>query len=98
MKKIFITSCLAILLTLGTKTVTDNSYLKSYMEIENHISSFKSINLKISGICLTDMDQQYPKKVFYARSGCCSWHNGVCGCQFGRAACCDGTLSPSCGC
>ena len=33
-----------------------------------------------------------------ARSGCCSWHDGVCGCSGGRAQCCDGTLSPSCGC
>jgi hypothetical protein len=30
--------------------------------------------------------------------GCCSWHGGVCGCLGGRAKCCDGTLSPSCGC
>lgn len=30
--------------------------------------------------------------------GCCSWHGGVCGCEDGRAKCCDGTLSPSCGC
>lgn len=33
-----------------------------------------------------------------AQSGCCSWHSGVCGCSNGRASCCDGTLSPSCGC
>ncbi|MDD3593561.1 MAG: hypothetical protein PHX18_02930 [Candidatus Gastranaerophilales bacterium] len=32
------------------------------------------------------------------RSGCCSHHGGVCGCFKGRAQCCDGTLSPSCGC
>ncbi|MCE5318844.1 MAG: hypothetical protein LLG04_15970 [Parachlamydia sp.] len=32
------------------------------------------------------------------KRGCCSWHGGVCGCQGGRALCCDGTLSPSCGC
>jgi hypothetical protein len=32
------------------------------------------------------------------RSGCCSHHNGVCGCSGGRAQCCDGSLSPSCGC
>lgn len=32
------------------------------------------------------------------RSGCCSWHGGVCGCSNGRAKCCDGSLSPSCGC
>ena len=33
-----------------------------------------------------------------ARQGCCSHHNGVCGCSNGRAACCDGSYSPSCGC
>lgn len=32
------------------------------------------------------------------RRGCCSWHGGVCGCSNGRAQCCDGTLSPTCGC
>nr|DAJ04340.1 MAG TPA: Protein of unknown function (DUF3761) [Caudoviricetes sp.] len=32
------------------------------------------------------------------RSGCCSHHGGVCGCYYGRAQCCDGALSPSCGC
>lgn len=30
--------------------------------------------------------------------GCCSWHSGVCGCTGGRAVCCDGSFSPSCGC
>jgi hypothetical protein len=34
-----------------------------------------------------------------AQRGCCSHHNGVCGCSSdGRAQCCDGSLSPSCGC
>lgn len=32
------------------------------------------------------------------RRGCCSHHGGVCGCEKGRALCCDGRLSPSCGC
>lgn len=32
------------------------------------------------------------------RGGCCSRHGGVCGCQNSRAKCCDGALSPSCGC
>ena len=32
------------------------------------------------------------------QSGCCSWHNGVCGCSNGRKTCCDGSLSPSCKC
>ena len=34
----------------------------------------------------------------FARRGCCSHHGGVCGCSGGRAVCCDGALSPSCGC
>ena len=35
-----------------------------------------------------------------ARSGCCSWHEGVCGCNtaVGKLQCCDGATSPSCGC
>ncbi len=34
-----------------------------------------------------------------AKSGCCSWHDGVCGCDaLGRVICCDGTISPSCTC
>ena len=33
-----------------------------------------------------------------AQQGCCSWHNGICGCSGGRIVCCDNTLSPSCGC
>ena len=38
------------------------------------------------------------KFTLIARSGCCSHHGGVCGCQGERQLCCDGTLSPSCGC
>lgn len=33
-----------------------------------------------------------------AGRGCCSRHNGVCGCKNGHAQCCDGTQSPSCQC
>lgn len=52
---------------------------------------------------------QSTKKVFFdkkecqlddkaERRGCCSHHDGVCGCSGGRAQCCDGALSPTCGC
>lgn len=30
--------------------------------------------------------------------GCCSHHGGECGCRAGHDLCCDGTLSPTCGC
>lgn len=35
-----------------------------------------------------------------ARRGCCSHHDGVCGCNAvtGYQLCCDGTDSPSCKC
>ena len=33
-----------------------------------------------------------------AQRGCCSWHGGVCSCNGGRVVCCDGKLSPTCGC
>jgi len=32
------------------------------------------------------------------KRGCCSHHKGVCGCEGASAKCCDGTLSPTCGC
>jgi opacity protein-like surface antigen len=38
------------------------------------------------------------RRAVLERRGCCSWHGGVCGCGGSRAQCCDGTLSPSCGC
>lgn len=37
-------------------------------------------------------------KALIAQRGCCSHHQGVCGCSSGRAQCCDGALSPSCTC
>lgn len=35
--------------------------------------------------------------IVYAQ-GCCSHHDGVCGCSYGRTQCCDGTISSSCSC
>lgn len=38
-------------------------------------------------------------KELIARSGCCSWHGGVCDCaKNGRVICCDGSFSPTCLC
>lgn len=44
------------------------------------------------------LDDSNSQNTLMARQGCCSHHKGVCGCANGRVACCDGTLSPSCGC
>jgi predicted transporter len=50
----------------------------------------------LSGIAVAKEKQQHQNDV--ARRGCCSHHGGVCGCSQGRAVCCDGTYSPTCGC
>lgn len=53
-----------------------------------------------SWCCLADQSNN-PAEVApdaVAKSGCCSWHKGVCGCERGRAVCCDGEYSPTCGC
>jgi len=43
---------------------------------------------------------QFQTKDTEQKQGCCSWHGGVCGCDYStcRVICCDGTLSPSCTC
>lgn len=46
---------------------------------------------------LTATDASRP--LLLAQQGCCSSHNGVCGCSSaGRTQCCDGTQSPTCTC
>lgn len=45
------------------------------------------------GMCTENMTPE-----MLVKRGCCSWHNGVCGCQNGRLVCCDGTYSPTCRC
>ena len=45
-----------------------------------------------------ECDEAAPADNLLAKAGCCSWHGGVCGCSGGRALCCDGALSPTCGC
>lgn len=60
-------------------------------------------DLKICGIIMAapDLTREIAlpdSKLEIARSGCCSWHGGVCDCFLGRVVCCDGTLSPSCLC
>lgn len=33
-----------------------------------------------------------------SQRGCCSWHDGICGCDNGKTVCCDGSYSPTCSC
>lgn len=61
---------------------------------ENNYLPWSYLSRDISNMCFLEKDTNRDPQ----GRGCCSWHQGVCGCQFGRALCCDGTLSPSCGC
>lgn len=58
----------------------------------------KEAPVQIEAIPLEECDEATPADNLLAKAGCCSWHGGVCGCSSGRALCCDGTLSPTCGC
>ena len=78
------------------------------------ITTFTLLTLAISGACCAHdfktcesiitasdlpLEMVLPdSKLEIARSGCCSWHGGVCDCVLGRVVCCDGTISPSCLC
>lgn len=52
----------------------------------------------LGGSTFADCPGQVSEQNSVERRGCCSHHGGVCGCEKGRALCCDGRLSPSCGC
>lgn len=77
----------------GEEQRTDQQMLPSQIEIETSMSC--------EGVQSDSMDSTAAGESLVARNGnqgCGSWHGGVCGCGGSRLLCCDGTLSPSCGC
>lgn len=62
----------------------------------------KNIVKRLIAYAYVQYENPIPVKIegTIARRGCCSWHQGVCGCDEAqdRIVCCDGTLSPSCTC
>ena len=60
-------------------------------DLKNSELTSSIMNLKLE-IVTSNTEQKM------ARSGCCSWHGGVCDCILGRVICCDGATSPSCLC
>lgn len=67
-----------------------NLNLNSYLNL-NSSALLQNENIPLT----SQIDSKNSKE---ERRGCCSWHQGVCGCSNGRAVCCDGSYSPSCGC
>jgi hypothetical protein len=84
---------LIILLVAPSYQFTNTSPTEAPVEIEE-IRTFETVENQIMEGC------EESEGELLARSGCCSWHRGVCGCDTAtdRIRCCDGTLSPSCRC
>lgn len=74
----------------GTKPVPEAGSIAGIEDIETYSGPLAPPEIgSIAGI--KDKDIELTR-------GCCSHHKGVCGCNNGRAVCCDGEYSPTCGC
>lgn len=89
MKGIFLSVLILVFLTAGASIVGAVGIIHAdELKIAEQTKTVPYSEQEIAPGCKKDM----------ARSGCCSWHRGVCDCYLGRVVCCDGTLSPSCLC
>ena len=82
---IFLFGITFTVLVTGTSSISYADKVK-FSEMANPAQDLKP------GIAISNANQKI------ARSGCCSWHGGVCDCIGGRIVCCDGTFSPNCTC
>lgn len=89
MRKIFI--FVMLITSMALSTPNNNATAMDKLDLQNKQELIKTqkCNLLIAQNATADE---------LRRSGCCSWHDGVCGCSNGRVQCCDGSLSPSCRC
>lgn len=85
MKLFSIIASLFIVFALSTFAVADEVGIS---DSQVTISEQSCDELRMSGLTSDQLTKR----------GCCSWHDGVCGCSNGRQRCCDGSLSPSCTC
>lgn len=87
-------SLFSISFTINAATITEQQFSTQdiFCSQEYHLAFFKANGEKNLNVASIDQIK------LVNRSGCCSWHQGVCGCRAGRAVCCDGSYSPTCGC
>jgi len=85
MKSCPIITSVFLVFTLSTFAVADEVDIS---DSQVTISEQSCDELRMSGLTSDQLTKR----------GCCSWHDGVCGCSGGRTQCCDGTQSPSCTC
>ncbi len=75
-----------------------DSILAFEKEISNPNQSVCKADLK-PFLFPEEVDQSnQTKNPIVAKSGCCSWQEGECGCRYGRVLCCNGSLSLTCTC
>ena len=105
MKKLFmcIVAFVLVLAPLGSGLASDlsqgiNTSAPNVISPDSPIQKITSVS-DDTNQCLDKTKLESETKEL-ARSGCCSWHGGVCGCDEAtdRIICCDGTLSPTCTC
>lgn len=84
-------------ITASTVLVVVLSIFFSQAQAEDKLGPADQFNAATEQSC-ESLKQSGVNGVALAKSGCCSWHQGVCGCSGGRQVCCDGSYSPSCTC
>jgi hypothetical protein len=96
--KLVILTVISIL--LFSQAFAANTCLQPKEQNKNIAYSDSQIKKDTKDSCVQDIAfTLLTKREAVERKGCCSHHGGVCGCSSdGRAVCCDGAPSPSCGC
>jgi len=84
----------AILLAIGMTSYAEDGLSPTELAAQNAPAPSDHLD---NSVC-DPLESSAESTEQYAQQGCCSWHNGVCGCSGARVQCCDGTLSPSCKC
>ena len=99
-KNIMFFNVLSMLLMFSTSAFSTEIYPSGPSSVQLSQKEQPSISQtdNAGATASTNTPASFKKDLEPQRSGCCSHHDGVCGCKDDRAVCCDGTLSPSCGC
>ena len=101
MLKRYLAAILICLLLLSTQSFAFEEPIRKTIQTISSSCQSKNTNFSMIIETTSSPSNQCQVQVYeeIARRGCCSHHGGVCGCSSdGRAQCCDGILSPSCGC
>ncbi|MCB9957605.1 MAG: hypothetical protein H6843_03225 [Rhodospirillaceae bacterium] len=88
---------LTITLTVGMSPGLADTVEPAASDVDGMVEDAANGDAPSDSVC-RELIAQGASETEIAQRGCCSWHRGVCGCSGSRIVCCDGSLSPSCGC